>query len=245
MVESPACIRGLVAGLVLVALAIGLWWSTRLRSQFEAQVLGAAERAQRAETLADEPRRSLVADRADLDRLRSDLAEAMRARAVAETQAAETVKHVEEQKVLLAQARHELAESFQALSGEALKQNNEAFLSLAQTPSQTLHVAAKGAPPQRQQAIDELVKPLSESLHRYDEQLRQLEQSRQAAYGGLDQHLKLLAETQQRLQQETGNLVNALRAPAVRGRWGEITLTRAAARAGAGGRSRRPAAASR
>src|SRR4026208_806545 len=232
MVESPACIRGLVAGLVLVALAIGLWWSTRLRSQFEAQVLGAAERAQRAETLADEPRRSLVADRADLDRLRSELAEAMRARAVAETQAAETVKHVEEQKLLLAQARHELAESFQALSGEALKQNNEAFLSLAKTTFQTLHVEAKGDLAQRQQAIDELVKPLSESLHRYDEQLRQLEQSRQAAYGGLDQHLKLLAETQQRLQQETGNLVNALRAPAVRGRWGEITLKRVAELAG-------------
>ena len=232
MVESPAFILGLFAGLVLVALAIGLWWSTRLRSQFEAQVLGAAERAQRAETLADELRRSLVADRAELDRLRSDLAEAMRARAVAETQAAETVKHVEEQKVLLAQARHELAESFQALSGEALKQNNEAFLSLAKTTFQTLHVEAKGDLAQRQQAIDELVKPLSESLHRYDEQLRQLEQSRQAAYGGLDQHLKLLAETQQRLQQETGNLVNALRAPAVCGRWGEITLKRVAELAG-------------
>ena len=72
MVESPAFILGLFAGLVLVALAIGLWWSTRRRSQFEAQVLGAAERAQRAETLADELRRSLVADRAELDRLRSD-----------------------------------------------------------------------------------------------------------------------------------------------------------------------------
>jgi len=69
-------------------------------------------------------------------------------------------------------------------------------------------------------------------LHRYDEQMRHLEQSRQAAYGGLDQHLKSLAESQQRLQQETGNLVNALRAPAVRGRWGEITLKRVAELAG-------------
>jgi DNA recombination protein RmuC len=139
---------------------------------------------------------------------------------------------MEEEKLLLAQARHELAEAFQALSGEALKQNNEAFLALAKTTFHTLHAEAKGDLAQRQQAIDDLVKPLSESLHRYDEQLRQLEQSRQAAYGGLDQHLKLLAETQQRLQQETGNLVNALRAPAVRGRWGEITLRRVAELAG-------------
>jgi len=232
MVESTTFILGLAAGLLFGGLAGGLWWSTRLRTQFEAKVTGAAERAQRAETLAEELRRCSGADHAELDHLRNDLAEAVRARAVAETQTADTVKHVEEQKLLLAQARQDLAAAFQALSGEALKQNNEAFLSLAKTTFHTLHAEAKGDLAQRQQAIDELVKPLSESLHRYDEQLRQLEQSRQAAYGGLDQHLKLLAETQQRLQQETVNLVNALRTPAVRGRWGEITLKRVAELAG-------------
>ncbi len=232
MVESMALGFGLLAGLILGALAAGLWLSTRLRSQFHVQLFGAAERAQRAEALAEELRRQEEADHLELDRLRRELTDISRARAVAETQAAEAAKHVEEQKALLAQARHELAESFQALSGEALKQNNEAFLNLAKTSFQTLHAEAKGDLAQRQQAIDELVKPLSETLHRYDEQLRQLEQSRQAAYGGLDQHLKSLADTQQRLQQETGNLVNALRTPAVRGRWGEITLKRVAELAG-------------
>src|SRR5512134_685660 len=232
MVESTAFVVGLLGGLVVGAVLMGFWWSARVGRQVGAQVAAAVERANRAETLADELRRSAVVDRAELERLRCDLAETARARAVAETQVAETVKHVEEQKLLLAQARRELAESFQALSGEALKQNNEAFLTLARTTFQALHAEAKGDLVQRQQAIDNLVKPLSESLHRYDEQLRQLEQSRQAAYGGLDQHLKLLAETQQRLQQETGNLVNALRAPAVRGRWGEITLKRVAELAG-------------
>ena len=232
MVESMALGFGLLAGLILGALAAGLWLTTRLRSQFHVQLFGAAERAQRAEALAEELRRQEEADHLELDRLRRELTDISRARAVAETQAAEAAKHVEEQKGLLAQARHELAESFQALSGEALKQNNEAFLNLAKTSFQTLHAEAKGDLAQRQQAIDQLVKPLSETLHRYDEQLRQLEQSRQAAYGGLDQHLKSLADTQQRLQQETGNLVNALRAPAVRGRWGEITLKRVAELAG-------------
>jgi DNA recombination protein RmuC len=230
MVESTAFLMALLGG--LAAVSLGLWWSARLRRHFEVRSAGVIERANRAEILADELRRSEAEDRAELERLRSDLAESTRARAVAETQAAETVKRMEEEKLLLAQARHELAEAFQALSGEALKQNNEAFLSLAKTTFHALHAEAKGDLAQRQQAIDDLVKPLSESLHRYDEQLRQLEQSRQAAYGGLDQHLKLLAETQQRLQQETGNLVNALRTPAVRGRWGEITLKRVAELAG-------------
>ena len=232
MIESTAFVLGLLGGVMLGTMLAGLWWSGRLRTRFEDQIASAVERAHRAETLAEELRRCAVADRAEVDQLRGDLADAARARAVAETQAAETVKRLEEQKLLLAQARHELAESFQALSGEALKQNNEAFLSLAKTTFHALHAEAKGELAQRQQAIDDLVKPLADSLHRYDEQLRQLEQSRQAAYGGLDQHLKLLVETQQRLQQETGNLVNALRAPAVRGRWGEITLKRVAELAG-------------
>jgi DNA recombination protein RmuC len=232
MIESTAFFLGTMTGLVLGAFAVWLWWSGRLRAQFEARVIGAVERAHRAETLVDELRRSTETDHVQLEHLRNDLAEATRARAIAETQAAETLKRVEEQKLLLSQARQELAESFQALSGEALRHNNEAFLSLAKTTFQALHIEAKGDLTQRQQAIDDLVKPLSESLHRYDEQLRQLEQSRQAAYGGLDQHLKVLAETQQRLQQETGNLVHALRAPAVRGRWGEITLKRVAELAG-------------
>lgn len=232
MVESTTFGFGLLAGLVLGAIVTGLWLSTRLRSQYQCQLFGAAERAQRAETLAEELRRQKEDDHRELDRLRRELTDLSGARAVAETQAAEAAKHVEEQKALLTQARHELAESFQALSGEALKQNNEAFLNLAKTSFQTLHAEAKGDLAQRQQAIDDLVKPLSESLHRYDEQLRHLEQSRQAAYGGLDQHLKSLADTQQRLQQETGNLVNALRTPAVRGRWGEITLKRVAELAG-------------
>jgi DNA recombination protein RmuC len=232
MIESTAFVLGLLGVVMLGTMLAGLWWSARLRTRFEDQIASAVERAHRAETLAEELRRCAVADRAEVDQLRGDLADAARARAVAETQAAETVKRLEEQKLLLAQARHELAESFQALSGEALKQNNEAFLSLAKTTFHALHAEAKGELAQRQQAIDDLVKPLADSLHRYDEQLRQLEQSRQAAYGGLDQHLKLLVETQQRLQQETGNLVNALRAPAVRGRWGEITLKRVAELAG-------------
>lgn len=206
----------------------GLSVAARLRGRLQGQLLNLTERAQRAETLADELRRQVESDRTELGQVRQELSDSLQARAVAETLVAETARHVEEQKVLLAQSRHELAETFQALSGEALKQNNDAFLNLAKITFESLQIEAKGDLVQRQQAIDNIVQPLQDSLKRYDEQLRQLEQSRQAAYGGLDQHLKLLAESQQRLQQETGNLVNALRAPAVRGRWGEITLKRVA-----------------
>ncbi|MBI5316734.1 MAG: DNA recombination protein RmuC [Nitrospirae bacterium] len=232
MIDSAVFGAGVLVGGILGALIVGFWVASRVRASLQAQLLITGERAQRAESLADELRRQAEEDRCDLNRLRQDLAEASQARAVAETRAAETALHLNEQQTLLAQARQELAETFQALSGEALKQNNEAFLNLARSSFATLQVEAKGDLAQRQQAIDNLVKPLQDTLHRYDDQLRQLEQSRQAAYGGLDQHLKLLAESQQRLQSETGNLVKALRAPAIRGQWGEITLKRVAELAG-------------
>jgi DNA recombination protein RmuC len=228
MIDSTALAIGVLVGAGLGALIVGFSVAARLRGRLQGQLLSFAERAQRAETLADELRRQVESDRTELGKARQELSDSSRARAVAETLVAEATRHVEEQKTLLAQSRQELAETFQALSGEALKQNNDAFLNLAKVAFESLQIEAKSDLVQRQQAIDSIVQPLQDSLKRYDEQLRQMEQSRQAAYGGLDQHLKLLAESQQRLQQETGNLVNALRTPAVRGRWGEITLKRVA-----------------
>ncbi|TKS58987.1 MAG: recombinase RmuC [Nitrospira sp.] len=212
---------GLGIGLLLGGVLVGLWVTSRLRAQ-----------SQRAEATVDELRKQLDLERQEGSLVRRELADAQQARVAAETRIEDTTKQLADQKELLDQARQELMGSFQALSGEALKQNNEAFLKLAAVSFESLHVKAEGELAQRQQAIDGLVRPLHESLQRYDEQMRLLEQSRQSAYGGLDQHLRSLAESHQRLQQETGNLVKALRAPTVRGQWGEITLKRVAELAG-------------
>ncbi len=212
---------GLGTGVLLGGVLAGLWVTARLRAQ-----------SQRAEATVDELRKQLDLQRQEETLARRELAEAQQARVAAETRIEETNRQLANQKDLLDQARQELMGSFQALSGEALKQNNDAFLKLAAVSFEALHVKAEGNLAQRQQAIDGLVRPLQESLQRYDEQMRLLEQSRQSAYGGLDQHLKSLAESHQRLQQETGNLVKALRAPTVRGQWGEITLKRVAELAG-------------
>lgn len=212
---------GLGIGLLLGGVLVGLWVTTRLRAQ-----------SQRAEATVDELRKQLDLERQEGTLVCRELAEAQQARVAAETRIEDTTKQLADQKALLDHARQELMGSFQALSGEALKQNNDAFLKLAAVSFEALHVKAEGDLAQRQQAIDGLVRPLHETLQRYDEQMRLLEQSRQSAYGGLDQHLKSLAESHQRLQQETGNLVKALRAPTVRGQWGEITLKRVAELAG-------------
>lgn len=221
MTDLIPLLLALSVGLFLGSLLSGLWITGRLRPQ-----------AQRAEATVDELRTQLETERTALITIRQAWSEAHQARVVAETRMEDASRQLQEQKALIDRTRQELTGSFQALSGEALKQNSEAFLKLAAVSFETLHIKADRDLGQRQQAIDSLVRPLHESLQRYDDQLRLLEQSRQSAYGGLDQHLRSLAESQQRLQQETGNLVKALRAPTVRGQWGELTLKRVAELAG-------------
>jgi DNA recombination protein RmuC len=84
----------------------------------------------------------------------------------------------------------------------------------------------------RRKAVDDLVRPIQVALARVDGTLAQVERERIASYAGLVEQVKAMAQTQQALRAETGNLVKALRTPQVRGRWGEIQLRRVVEMAG-------------
>ena len=130
------------------------------------------------------------------------------------------------------QARSQLTETFSHLSSQALKHNNEEFLKLAQENLKQFQTKAQGELTQKEQAIESLVKPIKEALEKTEKQIRVMEHERKEAYGALTHHLETMTQTQQALQGETRNLVNALRRPEVRGQWGEMTLKRLAELAG-------------
>lgn len=149
-----------------------------------------------------------------------------------ETTLAGERRAADEKMVLLRSAQESLSNAFKALSAEALRSNNQSFLELAKAALEKFQEGARADLGARQKAIDDLVKPLKESLEKVDGRIAQFEKDRASAYASLSEQVRSLAAAQTQLQSETANLVRALRAPHVRGRWGEVQLRRVVELAG-------------
>jgi len=130
------------------------------------------------------------------------------------------------------ETRTQLTGEFARLSTLALQQNNEQFLQLADTKLNETRQAADSELAKRQQAIEQLLKPIGEQLGKYEVGMQRLEVERQRAYTGLTEQMKHLSTSHDQLQKETRNLVTALRSPQTRGRWGELQLRRVVEMAG-------------
>jgi len=69
-----------------------------------------------------------------------------------------------------------------------------------------------------------IIEPLKENLKDLDKQVRSIESKRESAYKSLEKELEQLGKYQQKLQDTTQSLENALKSSSSRGRWGEIKL---------------------
>ncbi|MBI1336886.1 MAG: DNA recombination protein RmuC [Phycisphaera sp.] len=124
------------------------------------------------------------------------------------------------------QAQQQAREAFDSLAQKALTQANEQFLQLARKTFDGEQKDAQAQLDQRKQAIEELLKPIRESLDKHAKAVGDMEKEREGAYRALRQQVTSLSEEQEKLRGETANLVKALRRPEVRGRWGELAIER-------------------
>ena len=166
--------------------------------------------------------------RAERDGLRADLLRLEDRARFAEAEAAASAAALDAERI--GEAR--LRDTFAALSGEALARNNEAFVQLAEARLREVSTAAGGDLASRQQAIENMVAPLRETLGKVETQIREVERGREGAYASLLQQVATMRQTSEQLRTETAQLVTALRAPQIRGRWGELQLRRVVESAG-------------
>ena len=197
-------------------------------AKLQEQLRAEAELKAAAQAELKDARSALDAFSGDRDKL---IAESQR-RAVAENKLAQSQISFDVLRKTIEDAEVRMVDAFNALSSSALRSNNDTFMSFAKSTFESIQARAEGNLDTRQQSIEGLVTPLRDALGRYERQIEELERTRQSAFGSLEEQLKSLASTNLKLQNETGGLANALRTPQVRGRWGEMTLRRAAELAG-------------
>ncbi len=200
-----------LAAAALASLVIWLW-------QMRAQATS-AERALYASREIERLNKELLASRVHGSELEVILSSTKVDLAAEKAGAAEKIRALHE-------AHERLTNEFKALSAEALKSNNAAFLELAKTSLGQFQQKAEGDLSARQQAIDSLVKPLKESLERVDRKIVEIEEKRHHAYGALSEQLKSLNTAQLQLQTEASKLSTALRSTSYVGSWGELQLRR-------------------
>lgn len=224
----PIAIASVLVGAVGAALVVHGLLRRRIGSLAQQHMAEAQARAVAEERNARIPEleaQIAVRDRQIAD-LQQECATLKAERAGLATRLEEQEKAAKDKLALLDEARQKLSDAFKALSQEALQSNSTQFLELARTNLDKYQEGAKSELEKRQKAIDELVKPLKESLAKVDDKLGLIEKARAGSFAALTEQIKALAASEADLKKETANLVTALRRPDVRGRWGEIQLKR-------------------
>ncbi|MFT4110975.1 DNA recombination protein RmuC, partial [Propionicimonas sp.] len=113
--------------------------------------------------------------------------------------------------------REQLLNQFKALSAETIERQTRQLEESAQS---------------RQQATDQLLTPVRESLQRFNDRLTEVEKERVVLSAELRSQVSEVRLTGESLRRETAALVTALRKPQVRGAWGELQLKRVVELAG-------------
>jgi len=209
-------------GLVALACGAAIGWLlalVRVRSPLDQAARESALRAAAAAADANAVRVELEARKLEADQVRLRLRETEAALATATTREAVTHQRLEEEHRMLAEIECKFAETFKGLAADALKSSNESFLILAGERLDSARKQAAADLDARRLAIENIVAPARDSLSKLDVELRRMEENRRGTHDVLTMQL-------QSLTSQTNRLVDALKTPTVRGRWGEIQLKR-------------------
>lgn len=188
--------------------------------------------AEQARSAAETRAEAVPQLKAELEQLRAEARRLGEARQQLSTELDQQREAFGRQEKLLKEAETALKDAFKSLAAETLNSNTQQFMEMAKAQLAAAQVEARNDLEKRQLGIQELVKPVRESLDKVDSRIQELEKARVGAYHSISKELEGLRASQLQLRTETGNLARALRTPSVRGRWGELQLRRVVEMAG-------------
>lgn len=225
----------ILVAIVTLAIGVAIGWLIargRVSSGYESQLRSLDSAKAAAESSATEVRRQSDTLRSEVAQARTRIEQESNLRAAAEASLSKTEENLKQQRALLDEAQAKLSDAFRSLAGEALNESTNQFLKLAESRLETMQVDATSQLNSKKVEIDGIVNPLNEALKELKAELNRVESSRQEAYGQLTSQVHALNDMNRQLRDETGSLVNSLRQPQIKGKWGELTLRRAIELAG-------------
>jgi len=132
-----------------------------------------------------------------------------------------------EEKILaLKDVEANLKTSFQALAASALHENSQQLIRLAKGELDKQQMESAKELKAKESAIENLLRPMQESLAKLSTHSQDLEVKREGAYREVLAEIQNMQRSHTDLRKETAQLVAALRSPKVRGSWGEMQLRR-------------------
>jgi len=203
-----------------------------IRRSLSARVTELEGRARYAEGQMDQLRRQLDLSEGEIAGLRKALDDERVQAVEAQARLDESARSIERQRGVIETMRTEMADTFRAQASAALESSNRSFLELATENLGRILEQTKGKLGEHQAGLEGTIRPLQETLKRYEEQLREMERVRAEQAGDLSRQIQALGAMNEALQRETAGLSTALRKPQVSGSWGQMSLRRAAELAG-------------
>jgi DNA recombination protein RmuC len=180
----------------------------------------------------DQLRQQLKQAESEITGLRKSLDDERVQAVESQARLAETARSFERQREVIEVMKTEMTDTFRSQAATALESSNRSFLELASENLGKILEQTKGKLGEHQAGMEGTIRPLQETLKRYEEQLRGMEKARAEQSWNLSRQIQELSEMNEALQRETSSLSTALRKPQVSGSWGQMSLRRAAELAG-------------
>ncbi|WP_419850136.1 DNA recombination protein RmuC [Candidatus Poriferisocius sp.] len=209
-----------IALVIVVVVLVAALALVVVRGRQSGSVAGADDQRTRAaqlEVQLEERDRQLSEVLGERDAARAERDEVRGEREAALRELAQVKADHEARIEVLTEAQKQLETQFKGIADDVTKANSEAFLKQAKAQFEDQKKLGEADLKQRQQAIDELVKPVKENLAKFEQQVVAMEKDRKGAYDVLRNQVGQLRDTAQGLSE-------ALRSPQMRGQWGEQQL---------------------